>query len=163
MRTLASYKMIVPRSSWSVNAGLLICPAATALLSLTKVYMPHSAAMPYCIRKPLCLPGPQPLCPLVLYPTCLTVGPRHAPITQAMCPPVGLMRLGRPRQQVRLSSDQGSDFYPPVYLRLDTKGLAGDMHVGLNRLFFWLRHIDFFRQELNRNCWCIVKSVTVPS
>ena len=44
------------------------------------------------------------------------------------------------------SSELGSRlrFYPPVYLRLDTKGLAGDMHVGLDRLFFWLRHIDFF-------------------
>ena len=65
----------------------------------------------------------------------------HHPGDVSACRP---MRLGRPRQQVLLSSDQGSDFYPPVYLRLDTKGLAGDMHVGLNRLFSWLRHIDFF-------------------
>ena len=132
-------------------------------LSSDHSFMPHSAAMPYCIRKPLCLPGPQPLCPAVFASHLLTVGIRHAPIIQAMYPPVGAMRLGRPRQQVLLSSDQGSDCYPSVYLRLDTKGLAGDMHVGLNRLFFWLRHIDFFRPELNRNCWCIVKSVTVPS
>ena len=87
-----------------------------------QVFMSHSAAMPYCIRKPLCLPGPQPLCPSVLYPTCLTVGLRHAPIIQAMCPPVGLMRLGRPRQQVLLSSDQGSAFYHQSTCASELKG-----------------------------------------
>ena len=49
-------------------------------LSSDHGFMPHSAAMPHCIRKPLCLPGPQPLCPSVFVSHLLTAGIRHAPL-----------------------------------------------------------------------------------
>ena len=86
-----------PRSPWSVDAGLLICPAAAAPLPFDQVSMPSSAAVPYCIREPLSLPGPQPLCPSVLTSHLSTAGNRHARINQAMYPPVALCRLGHQR------------------------------------------------------------------
>ena len=99
--------------------------------------MPHSAAMPYCIRKPLCLPGPQPLCPSVFASHLLTVGIRHAPIIQAMYPPVALCRLGHPRH-LQVLSELGSRLSSLTTTLLPCasklKELAGDMNVGFAQI-----------------------------
>ena len=88
--------------------------------------MPHNAAMPKCIRKPLCLAGPQPLCPLVFASHLLTAGTRHAPNIQAMYPPVALCRLGHPRH-LQVLSGLGSRLgllSPTPYLRLEIEGTS---------------------------------------
>ena len=96
-----------PRSFLISECRLADLSSSHRTLSSDHSFMPHSAAMPYCIRKPLCLPGPQPLCPSVFASHLLTVGIRHAPIIQAMYPPVALCRLGHPRH-LQVLSELGS-------------------------------------------------------
>ena len=69
-----------PRSFWVSECRLADLSSRHRTLSSDHNFMPHSAAMPHCIRKPLCLPGPQPLCPSVFVSHLLTAGIRHAPL-----------------------------------------------------------------------------------
>ena len=124
--------------------------------------MPHSAAVPWRIRKPLCLTGPPPLCPPGVCIPPMTVGIRHAPSIQVMYPPVGAMSTWAPRGalQVALSSNQGSALYGTLHLRHELKGIAGDVNVGLKQIILLVLSYGLPSTDLNRNANAPVKSVT---
>ena len=109
--------MNVAQVTWSMNASLLIYPAASCHMAL----LCHTA-----LANRYVLPGPASVSS-VLENHLMPVGIRHALAIQVMYPPVALCRLGHLRPlQVSLSSDQGSPLSLHVAPRI--KDLAGDKY-----------------------------------
>ena len=122
-----------PGPFWSVTATRWLSSSHSTLPD--HALMLHNAAVPWCIRKPLCLAGPPPLSPWCCIPP-MTVGIRHAPSIQAMYHLSVLCRLGtRGAYRLFLSSYQGSVLHRySSPLRLENREIAGDMNVGSKQI-----------------------------
>ena len=119
-------------------------------LSSDHGFMPHSAAMPHCIRKPLCLPGPQPLCPSVFVSHLLTAGIRHAPLPGDVPTCHAMSHCGfffkKKKTRSRLRSLSTSSY-------LSSRLRASRRHdVGFTQIILLAVTKAFLRLQINRSC-----------